>query len=77
MDILEELEETNRLLRKEQRDRIPLADLIAEGRTEDIIARNAQKEAKAAIMAEKDYAKRQRLIAMHLPIFGVERRNRR
>ena len=72
--MIEEIEETNRLLRQELRMRIPLETLIASGRTDEIIERGAQREAKDAIMAEKDYAKRQRLIIQHMALFSKEGR---
>ena len=74
MPIIEDLEEIKNLLQAEARSRIPLSVLIEEGRTDEIIERGAQKEAKAAIMAERDTVKRLRLIDSHLPLFGKERR---
>lgn len=72
-EVLDELKEVTRLLKKEQRSQIPLSNLIEEGRTDDIIERGAQREAKALIMKENDYVKRQRLIIMHMPLFCKER----
>lgn len=72
-EVLDELKEVTRLLKKEQRSQIPLSNLIEEGRTDDIIERGAQREAKALIMRETDYVKRQRLIIMHMPLFCKER----
>lgn len=74
MPMIEDLEEIKNLLQDEARSRIPLSELIEAGRTDEIIERGAQKEAKAAIMAERDTVKRQRLIISHLPLFGKERR---
>lgn len=48
---------------------IPVKSLVEEGRTDDIIRRGAQHEAKNIIVSEKDTARRQQLIAKHLPLF--------
>ena len=73
MPVIDDLEDIKNLLHEEARRNAPLSSLIAEGRTDDIIERGAQREAKEAIMAEKDYVKRQRLIIMHMPLFSKER----
>ena len=74
MPVIDDLEDIKNLLHKEARRTVPLETLIAEGRTDDIIERGAQREAKAAIMAEKDYNRRQRLIIQHMALFGKEGR---
>ena len=74
MAFIDDIDTIKRLLQDDARRNVPLSELIATGRTDEIIERGAQKEAKAAIMAERDTVKRQRLIISHLPLFGKERR---
>lgn len=69
-ETLDELKEAMRILRQDQRASIPLSTLIEEGRTDVIIERGAQNEAKAAIANEKDYRKRQNLIIKNMALFG-------
>ena len=73
MAFIDDIDTIKRLLQDDARRNVPLSELIATGRTDDIIERGAQQEAKAAIMAERDSIKRQRLILQHMPLFNPER----
>lgn len=63
------MSELDNLIKQLSTDRIPLKELVYSGRTQDIIDRYAEREAKALIMQERNREKRHRLIAMHLPLF--------
>lgn len=74
MTFVDDIDAIKNLLHAEARRNIPLSELIATGRTDEIVERGAQQEAKAAIMAEPDYTKRQQLIIKHMPLFVAERK---
>ena len=63
------MSEIDAILKQLEVDRIPLRELVYAGRTQDIIERYAEKEAKDLINQEPDMAIRRQLIAKNLPLY--------